>query len=429
MRTTRTLGSLLLGLLLISACSRSAAPAAPPPATATPEPTATLIPTATSAPTATAIPTATPALDALAPTPTTPPENTPNETQAAALFFLEYTEQQTAIKRLGSDGNITPIAENLGTMIDFVVSPADSSLAILAYNNTDFQIYRTGPAGENPTIIANGLLRSIVFDPTGELLLFAVDLSDGQAGSTTLTPGIWSIPAAGGEPTQILANREPETASDGQITPGINYAPVAYAPDGQRLLVITSPNFGPDTPAGDIGVVGLSILEADGTLRELLEPGGDDPICVLAVWAADGNEILCSSTFPLGPETPALFSINPENGETKALIANQSGNASISVANFRRDGETTSVVVITSTDPASSPTVTIEQYTNDAEQRQVLTELPGRPDNSIVVWSPDGTTLFYSGNFEQPGLYRQVLPNGESSRLTDLPIGRLRFGT
>jgi Tol biopolymer transport system component len=99
------------------------------------------------------------------------------------------------------------------------------------------------------------------FTPDGEAILFSL-----PRGSEADAPwDLWSVPAAGGEPTLVLRD-----AADG-----------AYSPDGRSLSYV--PLAGEDVPRPG----GLLIADADGTDPRVLVEGDAG----LARWSPDGTRI------------------------------------------------------------------------------------------------------------------------------------------
>ena len=99
------------------------------------------------------------------------------------------------------------------------------------------------------------------FTPDGEAILFSL-----PRGSEADAPwDLWSVPAAGGEPTLVLRD-----ASDG-----------AYSPDGRSLSYV--PQAGEDVPRPG----GLLIADADGTDPRVLVEGDAG----LARWSPDATRI------------------------------------------------------------------------------------------------------------------------------------------
>ncbi len=80
-----------------------------------------------------------------------------------------------------------------------------------------------------------------------------------------LEAGTWSFPRDGGEPVQLAAATPPTQDA------GTYYMPIEWSPDGQKLLLRTTLNNGPDGPGGDVGTIGLALFDRQsGEVRQLL---------------------------------------------------------------------------------------------------------------------------------------------------------------
>lgn len=287
-------------ILTLAACSPQ--PTGTPPTT----PMATTVSALTTAsiePTAAAIaPTATPAVAAMLPAP---------------LLFIS---DENNIARLEVDGTtVTTVADEQELIIDFAVSPAGDALAYLTIaDGTRTTLIRRNVDGSSRTELARGIIRGVTVSSDGSVqagMLFDVTGADGA----TLAPGVWSFPADGADPRLLIAATDP-VSSGGNTTPGSHYQPVAWAPDGSRLLLRSTMNMGPDGPAGDIGSTGIALYDAEsGQARELL-PLGTEPLCVVPAWSRARDAILCANGAAIGPPTPPLWRLDLASGNQQPLI-------------------------------------------------------------------------------------------------------------
>lgn len=306
--------------LALAACGQPAVstptvapPATVPAATTLPEPTtAPAEPTAPPEPTATAVP---------ADEPTTVPEpaTAANGVLPAPLLFIT---NENELARMETDGaTIVTLTDEQNLMIDFVVSPADSSLAYLtiAENSPDTTLVRTNADGSNRVELAHGIIRGLTFAQDGSIqagVLGETTSADGSA----LQPGAWNFPADGSAPALLAPATEPTQAADGSTAPGFHYQPIAWSPDGSKLLMRLTLNMGPDAPSGDIASTGLALYDVGGIqLRELL-PLGQEPLCIEPAWSNTSDAIVCANAGAVGAPTPALWRLELASGEQQILL-------------------------------------------------------------------------------------------------------------
>ncbi len=280
----------LVAGLLFSAC---AAPATPPP---------TAIPTQTSQP---ASPTAVPTQTPQPPLPTTAPTETPEPPTPTAeptstvvpaarlpapLYFLAGGQ----IHRLEMDGTtVTTITAEPDPVIDFDVSLANGMLVYVSGNN----LIRADAFGGDPMVLVEGptqpdehnriiQIGSPRFAPGGAQIAFAMD-------------GVRVISATGGEPRVIKPNDPPGPGAG-------TYSPVAWSPDGRRLLI----NFSFYTHGGQLLVRNLE----DGSEVSL------GASCCQPAWGWDAKSVYVSGPF-YGPEgRPGLRHYDVETGVETTLI-------------------------------------------------------------------------------------------------------------
>jgi hypothetical protein len=409
---------LLLAALMMIGCGASAsiAPTAAPP-TAAPSiiaPTAappTAVPP-TTAPT-TAPPTAAPPTAApTAAPPTAAPTAAPSSVLPAPLYFID---QQRQLARLEIDGKtITPITSEADPVFDFTVARGDGSLAYLtiAQGGQTTRLIRSDAQGQGRTELVSGILRSIAMPYTGASVEIGVLDQGRSAGGAELAPGVWSFPIGGGEPTQIAANTPPQGAGD-NITPGTRYMPIAWSPDGQKLLLRTSINFGPDGPGGDIGTTGLALFDqASAEVRQLL-PTSQEPLCIDASWDGQSVAIYCATSFYAGDNTPALFRLNIVRNDQETLIPLKTGDQQNLAANVRELDDGLYSMVSTAPSDASEPAFTLQRTGQDAaSDRVVLSKEPLAIGFNRALWAEDGS-----------GVVMLLPATGESRDLVWYPFG------
>jgi len=227
---------------------------------------------------------------------------------------------QNDIDRLDVDGStVTTVADEQGLIFDFAISPTGDVLAYLTFltdgTNT---LIRANTDGSGRTELARGIIRGVTVADDGSVqagMLFDVT----GANAAALASGAWSFPADGGDPRLLVAATEP-MSSGGKTTPGSHYEPIAWAPDGSRLLLRATMNMGPDGPGGDIASTGVALYDVgSGQARDLL-PLGMEPLCMVPVWSRDGDTILCANGANVDPTTPPLWRLDLTSGDQQPII-------------------------------------------------------------------------------------------------------------
>ncbi|HMQ30617.1 MAG TPA: hypothetical protein PKD53_07795, partial [Chloroflexaceae bacterium] len=256
-----------LAALLLAACGGQPAPTPSPTAASTAEATAT----ATAAPTG-------PAATA-APTPE-------GAVLPAPLYILE-AGQVARIERDGQSRAVItaepPPLPGLEPIAEFAVAPTGA----LAYIVSDVEADRLVLAdarGQNPTARYEQQgheLSDLVFAPDGQSLLLRL-LNNREP--PDLPSGLYRLPLAGGEPELLRADDEPaDPINPARSVSG--YRPVAFSPDGARVLLQVFSLFYEDC--------GLGVIAADGgEVTRVSLPEGQGFFCGEEAWSADGAAVL-----------------------------------------------------------------------------------------------------------------------------------------
>jgi hypothetical protein len=245
------------------------------------------------------------------------------------------------------------------------------------------------------------------------------------AGGAKLAPGVWSFPLDSGAPTLIAANTPPKGSGD-TITPGTLYMPIAWSPDGQKLLLRTSVNFGPDGPGGDIGTTGLALFDqVSGEVRQLL-PTSQEPLCIEPSWDGQSVAIYCANNFYAGDNSPALFRLNIVRNDQETLIPLKMGDQQNLATNVRElfDG----LYSMVSTEPANTSDLkfTLQRTGQDAvSERTVLSKEPLAIGFSRALWAEDGSgvVLFLPTTGDSRDLVWYPFHGGTPIRLTSGQLG------
>jgi hypothetical protein len=396
--------ALLCALLISCGASTATTPTAAPPAqpTAAPPTSApTIAPTAivpTEAPPV--VPTeALPAAPTEAP-PTEVPPAVPTAEPAAGLLPapLYFIDAKNQISRIEVDGTtITQVTNETDKVFEFVVSPADGSLAYITIANDGFtnRLVHTDAHGQARTELQTGIMRGLAIAYSGESVEVGVlDPAPGmQMSPEARTPGVWSFPTGRGTPAQIQAATPPTQGADGNMKPGDHYMPIAWSPDGQKLLLRTSINLGPDGPGGDVGTIGLALFDKPSGMVSQLLPTSSEPLCLSPSWDGQSVMVYCATPYLITDKTPALWRLNIVSGEQETLIPIQDGEKTNSVVNVRELSDGLYSMVATS--EMNAPTAskyTLQRTALDAvsERKQLVAE-PLALGYGSALWAEDGS--------------------------------------
>lgn len=422
--------AVLCASMLVSCTSRGVTPLVNTPAP-TLQASATVPPTVAQ-PTASPLPQPSPTLTPEATIVSGPPTIVPTEQRGAdPVGPIYYIDGRQQLSRVAADGTIDQLTRDVGNLLDFDVSPADGSIAYLLFESpSKMALVQIDKDGGKRSELATGVMRQLLYDPAGTQLVFAVDLAGAKAGTIDMEMGVWSIPADGGPATLLLANTPAETAADGSLVPGLRNAPAAWSPDGTQLLLYTAPDFGPDAPAGDIGVVGLSLLNmADQTTTELIPPGGNPRLCLVPTWDNSGKIVYCATPYNVGDETPALFQIDLADQTQRELIARiDADERAVAVQGVRGDQQ--GVTALFSYSRNAAPLgAAFERFTSDPAKRTVVATAALVPEFTVpVLWAPDGRGAAFAVGGEAPALVWQPFDGGQPRVLVQDLVGRTRWG-
>ncbi len=282
-RRSSVICTLLASLALLSACAGASlsAPTAVP---------ATTAPTA--APSVTELPAATPITTTLpAPSPTP-------EAGTALLPAPLYVLAGGQIVRIERDGktrtqitNESPPVPEALAIVQFDVSPVDGTLVyVIQGAGTPPVLVRTAADGGNRTVLLDTLsVAAPLIAPDGATMALRVFEDPGQPGMDT--PGLYLMPVAGGEPRLILAD-EPATDPTVAGGDGRGFEPVAWSPDGTKLLV--------NAFSLSVEICELAIVDvASGGVTYLQTPTPDlVASCTAAAWSFDSTTVYFSVADP-----------------------------------------------------------------------------------------------------------------------------------
>lgn len=222
-----------------------------------------------------------------------------------ALYFLEGSQVDSQVWRLGTDGTSKVQITHAKNGVDvFAVSPIDGRIAFV----NDNQLFLMNNDGENLSLIADGhamdenvedyafrsRVSSPVFSPDNRILAYGFN-------------GLHLYDLATDEDSHILTNLgnllgEPFVFSKEAYSPG------PWSPDGSLLLITMSYYEGSTLAVMD--------LDAEQPFRRLWSDG---PVCCVFEWSADGNSVLVANPYYTG-DIPGLWSFDAETGEESVVV-------------------------------------------------------------------------------------------------------------
>jgi hypothetical protein len=235
----------------------------------------------------------------------------------APLLFIDGENE---IARMDIDGaTVTTLTSEQELVFDFAVSATGETLGYLtiAADGPTTTLVRANADGGGRAELARGIMRGVTVAADGSVQVGVVGDTSGATGALQL--GTWNFPADGGAPTLLAASTQPTSAADG-TTPGAHYQPLAWSPDGSKLLLRLTMNLGPDAASGDIGSTGLALYDVGSIQTRELLPLGNEPLCIAPAWSHGSDAVLCANAAAIGPPTPALWRLSLTDGAQQTII-------------------------------------------------------------------------------------------------------------
>lgn len=235
----------------------------------------------------------------------------------APLLFA----REGQIVRMERDGKtITQLtAEQPGqpgilAITDFDVSPVDGSLAYVVQDTTGNSLVRTDATGKQRTLLMPNAFANIPrWSPDGSQIAFVGGNPPEQ--NSAMPAGVYLIPATGGTPRLLQANDKVDPNNPSADARG--YSPVAWSPDGTKLLL--------SAYSMTVEICGAVIKDVKtGTVTPIQAPEGLMAGCASGRWSPDGKLIYTSMARP-GPQppVPGLWTVDPETGASTPFLQGQ----------------------------------------------------------------------------------------------------------
>ncbi len=208
-----------------------------------------------------------------------------------------------------------------------------------------------------------GSTRSPSFSPDGRTLAMVSDMAG--------VPQVWTVPVAGGWPTQVTALEDPVGG-------------VAWSPAGDWLALSVAPGGGMNSQ--------VFVMRPDGTGLRRLTPGGKDNNW-LSGWTHDGRSLVVASNRD-DPGAMSPYLVDPAAG-TMRLAARNRGIGSLT--DVSRDGKRAVLYRMRSRGDDDLFLVSLSA-TGPSTDEVLLTrhEPPGQFEGGL--FSPDGRTIYLASN-------------------------------
>jgi Tol biopolymer transport system component len=419
-------------VLLLAACGGSDLQPAPQLPTAPPV-TATAAPEGTSTPLARAV--------AASPTPA-PPTATAAPTLAAEgllpapLYFLR-DGQIWRLERDGAALNQMTSVQDGAFISAFDVSSRDGTLVYAAAEPSEdsYPLYLTDSSGASLTVLVEDpafLLNTPLWSPDGSQIAYQ-RLSRNPA-DTEHRGGVYVVSRDGGDPQPVQANEPLQDLEEMTLPSARTYVPLAWAPDGTRLLL--------EDAAFEVSSLAVKPL-GDEALIPLLRPDGTPLPCCDASWSPDSTAVYVASTgrLPLGFTAPGLWRADAETGNSTLLVAGEAGGQYAPTAFPRAfaDGElyffATSVAQPPATSEPGPVPLTVHRMSLD-DRLPEGTDLPGAMRSETyqiaeALWAPDGSgVVVLTSSSDAQDAELLWIPTDGTQPVRQLPIsgGNLRWG-
>jgi hypothetical protein len=281
--------------------------------------------TSTNAPQPTDAPTTTPSVIPTAPVtaPTAEPTAAPASEGIlpAPLYFITNSPTEPShIVRLERDGKTrTALLDeapsiDILTILEFDVSPVDGSLVYIIQGQNGNSLIKTGPDGQGRTVLlADVSVNTPRWSPDGKTI--AVGVFQAPEATGGLAGGVYLVPANGGAPKLLQAN-DPITDPANPSPQARGFAPKAWSPDGQQLML--------GTFSMAVELCGTAVKNlTTGELVEIAAPEGL-AACDGGVWSPDGTTIYIGVHRPgyLAP-VPGSWRADAATGELTPYIVGE----------------------------------------------------------------------------------------------------------
>lgn len=220
------------------------------------------------------------------------------------VYYLTESSGSAQVWRLEPDGiTQSQITDEPNAVDRFDVSPIDGSIAYV----TDNQLYLVNADGSNRRLMVD----NAAADPEAEDYFYIERINDPYFSPNGRTlayayNGLWVLELSTYQATQLLVNKSRETEGDGP--PEAFYAPLLWAPSGDKLLITI----------GGSESSRASILDPKSG-QFLTDFQSNDMFCCQVAWAPNSTFVLVSSPY-VGLIEPGLWRYDADTGERTELV-------------------------------------------------------------------------------------------------------------
>jgi hypothetical protein len=329
------------------------------------------------------------------------------------------------IERLDATArSLAPVVRPTGgaAITQFDVSPADGSIVYRVEQGGAASLRRVASDGTGDTELLAGDASAPRVSPDGSQV--AVRLAPTGESDTVALAGVFLVPTAGGAPQLLQADDPPPDPAQPALLAGLAFEPLAWSPDGTRLLLTTV------LPGGDY--CGMAVKELATGVLVAISPQGALVDCGRGTWSQDGTSIIMTLQDPgaSAARLPGLWRADPATGAVTLFLPEISdGSPAIYAAAREVIGELRVFIALAPAgyDPLAYPPPLLEFAMARAAPDGLAPSERLRPDTHLLyeaLWAPDGSgavALVASGGEDPDGAALLWLP-ADGSPPVMLPI-------
>lgn len=238
-----------------------------------------------------------------------------------APIYANIGGQVVRLERDGVTQNVLTNEPHEGDALaitEIAVSPKDNSLAYMVQKpGGGTALIGTDAEGKQRHVLfdrKNAVASNPRFSPDGATI--AIAFSEFTADGSTSGGGLLLIPAAGGEPKLLQANGTMPATPDKIDPEAVGYSPLAFSPDGGKLLV--------SRYSLQVEECGLAIISLAGGQPVRIQAPSPElrPRCGPVFWGEDSNTIYTAFSPKDGvyAATAGLWKVDVTSGAAKELV-------------------------------------------------------------------------------------------------------------
>jgi Tol biopolymer transport system component len=309
-----------------------------------------------------------------------------------SVYYISSASGSAQIWRLDADGvTQTQVTNEAAEVYSFDVSASDGSIAYLTNN----QLYLANGDGSDRRLLVDDAaanqeasdyvyrqhLAEPKFSPDGRNLAYAFD-------------GVWLLDLSTNQAVHVISNQLEKT--DEGFFPSAIYAPLAWSPNSERLLLTV----------GDFESSSLAILDPNNASQLIEVQSSSDFACCQVAWAPDSSAILVASPY-IGLIEPGLWRFDPDSGSQTELIATEI-NGLFQFAGWPlqlTDGSLRYFYTSSTEIPSGDLPLFMMRSDSDGVNNRVQTRSDSFSNIGEILWAEDGSLA----------LIVQLNPSGDAS--------------